>query len=106
MDSALIEDLLKARFRAKERLELLTAEASRLRLSGHQEDVRVHVQIGGRQSRPIEIAHIDRNHSYAAVQVRGMEMVMLGVKKWYAAAIDDAKERLANIETQIREAAK
>lgn len=100
-----IRILLDEREKAIDALGILHDEMAKLRLSGHQDDVSLGVSIGGR-SRRIAIATVTRESGYASAQVRGMEMLMLGIKKWYAGEIDVAKERIKNIENKLREATK
>ena len=92
----LAETLDKARFD----LGALEYEMSLLNLSGHQQTV--HVRIGDK-GRSFGLAEIDHGRNYAAVAIRGTEMVMLGVKKLYAARVDSMKQHIASLEARLRE---
>lgn len=100
MDTQKIVKLAEALDKARSGLESLEYEASLLNLSGHQQAVRVQI---GERSRFFSLAEIDHQRSYAAVAIRGTEMVMLGVKKLYAARVDAMKQHIASIETSLRE---
>lgn len=82
--------------------DALVDEAALLTLSGHQSEITLSVFTGRGKGRAIQLSRISRAHSYASVQVRGTEMIMLGVKKWYAAAIDEANESICAVERQMR----
>jgi hypothetical protein len=92
----LAETLDKARFD----LSALEYEMSLLNLSGHQQTV--HVRIGDK-GRSFGLAEIDHGRNYAAVAIRGTEMVMLGMKKLYAARVDSMKQHIASLEAKLRE---
>ena len=86
--------------KARSALDSIEYEALLLHLNGHQQVISVRV---GDKGRSFSLAEIDHQRSYAAVAIRGTEMVMLGIKKLYAARIDSMKQRIASIETSIRE---
>lgn len=96
-----ITDLSGKLDRARIDLDVMKKEAALLNLNGHQEIIRV--GIGNKSSQTFSLAEIDHRHSYAAVAIRGTEMVMLGVKKLYAARIDSMKEHIADIEALIKQ---
>lgn len=100
MDTQKIVKLAEELAKSRSSLELLEYEASLLNLSGHQQTITVRI---GDKSRSFILAEIDHQRSYAAVAIRGTEMVMLGVKKLYAARVDAMKQHIASIETSLRE---
>jgi hypothetical protein len=103
VNTSTIRALADAHEKACDRLGILLYEAKFLKLSGHQEGVTLHVSIGGK-SRLLSVVAVTRESGYSSVQVRGMEMIMLGVKKWYADAIDRERANVKKIEAQMREA--
>lgn len=87
-------------------LTQLLRESKLLNLSGHQDGVALHVRIGNGGARSLTIADNSRETGYISTQVRGMEMLMLGIKKWYAGEIDQAKDRKSRLEKRLQEKAK
>lgn len=87
-------------------LDQLLRESKLLNLSGHQSSVTLYVRMGNGNARSLTIADNSRETGYISTQVRGMEMLMLGIKKWYAGEIDQAKDKKSRLEKQIREKTK
>ncbi|HJP68593.1 MAG TPA: hypothetical protein VJ846_06800 [Sphingomicrobium sp.] len=100
MNTQNISKLVEALDKARSDLDALEREASLLNLTGHQQTIHVRV---GEKGRTFSLAEIDHQRTYAAVAIRGTEMVMLGVKKLYAARADAKKQHIASIEVQLRE---
>ncbi|MBU6488292.1 MAG: hypothetical protein KGQ57_10735 [Burkholderiales bacterium] len=100
MDTQKIAKLVAELDKARSDLDAIEYEVSLLNLSGHQQTI--HVRIG-EKGRSFSLAEIDHQCSYAAVAIRGTEMVMLGVKKLYAARVDAKKQHIKSIEARLRE---
>jgi len=100
-----IRGLLDQYDKAVDALGILRDEAAKLRLNGHQDDVQLSIHISGRKGRGLTLATSSRETNYASAQVRGMEMIMLGVKKWYAAEIERHQQHVKRLEERIRESA-
>jgi hypothetical protein len=100
MDTKKVADLLESLDKARSSLDKLEYEASLLNLNGHQRQISVRV---GESQREICLTQLDYQRTYASIAIRGTEMVMLGVKKLYAAWIDAQKQKVAALETSIRE---
>lgn len=98
MDANELKVLLRSLESAQSNLHELETEYSLLNLTGHQQEIRISV---GDTTRTLSLARFD-NATYTAVAVRGTEMVMLGVKKLYAARIDEARQGVREIEEKIR----
>ena len=54
------------------------------------------------QGRAIWVVLADRDSGYMAQQVRGMEMILLGLKKYWAGLIDTAEMELASLREELR----
>ena len=77
-------------------LEKLQAEAANIKCNG-QNTVAVSCQ-----GRAIWVVLADRDSGYMAQQVRGMEMILLGLKKYWAGLIDVAQQDLAALREELR----
>lgn len=104
MNTINIRNLSDNLFKARERLEQVKSEAAILTLSGHQRAVSISV-VSERGTRKLDVTELDDRY-YQVKQTRGMEMVLLGLKKWYAAEIDRAKDQVAAIEQKLRQETK
>lgn len=87
---------------ARESLRKLKNEASGLHLNASQTFVNITVS-SDRGSRRLSVTQMDER-TYMNVQTRGMEMVLLGIKKWYSAEIDRAAHLVTVLESRIAEA--
>ena len=66
----------------------LIREFKTLNLSGHQNNVTLHVRFGNESIRSLTVADNNREPGSLSPPVRGLALLMLGIKKWYAAEID------------------
>ncbi|AXE31590.1 hypothetical protein DK842_17800 [Chromobacterium phragmitis] len=103
MNTADICGLLKELDAARDELKKLKEEASLLSLSGHQNQISIQV---GNSSRSLAIARIESRNGYASTLVRGREMILLGVKKAYAALISTQAQRVRDLEESIQQQCK
>lgn len=80
---------------AKE-LDKLKSERAMLRCGGDQNTVSLYCQ-----SRKLQIIDISRETNWSAKQVRGMEMIALGLIKWYDAEIDRQEAKVAEWKARL-----
>lgn len=102
MNTSTLRNLADRHDRAISHRDELVDEAASLTLSGHQSETTLSVFTGKVKGRAIPISFVSRQSSYSAAQVRGTEMIMLGIKKWYSAEIDKANESIRAIEEEMR----
>lgn len=83
----------------RKELEKLMEEEATLRMKRGQGEFSVNAA-----GRRISVTAV-QDRTYMPSMVRGMEMVQLGLLKWYAAAIDRQKALLASAEEDVARAA-
>ena len=88
---------------ARDALQSLEADMCVLDGVGdHQHSVTLSMNIGS-VARKIDVVAIGgREVGWTSQQVRGAEMLMLGIKKWYSGAIDKAQGRVLQLEEKLR----
>lgn len=84
---------------AEEEKELhkLRIERAALRCSGDQNTVALYCQ-----NRKLQVTDVSRETNWNAKQVRGMEMIALGLIKWYDAEIDRQEAKIAEWKAKLR----
>lgn len=87
---------------ARANLKKLQNEAGGLQLKASQTFVSLTVS-SDRGSRRLAVTEMNER-TYMNVQTRGMEMVLLGIKKWYSAEIDRAEHLVTVLESKIAKA--
>lgn len=99
-----IADLCKELAAARSALQSLEADMRILDgVGSHQNLVTLSVNIGSAAKKKIDLVAIGgREVGWTSQQVRGAEMLMLGVKKWYSGEIDKAQGRVLQIEEKLR----
>lgn len=98
MDIQVTKQLLDKLQSAQDELSKLLSEERVLTLDGHQDGISVNT---GKGSRTISVTYMDR--SYSQRVIHGREMILLGIKKVYRAAIEDQKAKVHAIQLQIQE---
>lgn len=101
MDTKAIRQWTEVLDKKRQQLDELKQEASLLTLSGNQDQIRVTV---GTKGRSIAVSEMGRD--WAQHLIRGREMILLGVKKAYAAMIAEAEAEILEVERKIAEATK
>ncbi|MTD32600.1 hypothetical protein [Paludibacterium denitrificans] len=98
MDIQATRKLLDQLQSERDELDRLVTEERTLTLDGHQDGISVRI---GSDSRSIAVTGMDKN--YAQCVIRGREMILLGIKKVYRAAIEYQKAKIHALELKIRE---
>lgn len=96
MDTNRLKILMKHLEDARAELAMINETAAALRLAAGQN--KVGISIDGHS---IALTALD-NRTWMPKQVRGMEMILLGAKKYFAALIEQQQDLIHRIEEAIR----
>lgn len=98
MNTKAIRQMTELLDQRRKQIAELKHEASLLTLNCNQEEIRVSV---GKSTRSIAVTAMGRDYMHK--MIRGREMILLGVKKVYAAIIEEFESDITELEKKIAE---